>query len=244
MGKTKEGNQAMPKTSVEKSVQESAAEAVAQRIRENIISGQLKPGNKLREAEICKWLQVSRTPVREAFRVLQSEGFVTHNPNYGVVVASLGVDDVVHLYKIRGVLEQISAYDAAVHITKEQIAELKKINEDLKIFDETDPQKSSDLDLRFHSVIAQASRNNILIECLSGIYRKTAMVLRLSPFQKARITQTCKEHTDIISAIESGDSELAKKYMEIHFYKSTDSLVKKAIAYNQIPQLSCGSAKV
>jgi DNA-binding GntR family transcriptional regulator len=216
----------MPKTG---SIQESTAEVVAQKIRENILNGQLKPGSKLRETEICTWLQVSRTPVREAFRVLQSEGFVTHNPNYGVVVASLGVDDVTQLYKIRSVLEQISAYDAAVHITKEQIAELRKINEDLNFFDEMNPQKSSDLDLRFHSVIAQASRNNILIECLSGIYRRTAMVLRFIPFQKTRIARTCKEHADIISAMESGDSELAKKYMEIHFYKSTESLVEKAI---------------
>jgi DNA-binding GntR family transcriptional regulator len=214
--------------------QESTAEFVARKIRESIISGQLRPGDKLREAEICKWLQVSRTPIREAFRVLQSEGFVNHSPNYGVVVASLGVDDVAHLYEIRGALEQISAYNAAAHITKEQIVELRKINEELNIFDEMNPEKSGDQDLRFHSVIAQASRNKILIECLSGIYRKTAMVLSFIPFQKARIAQTCKEHVDIINAMESGDSELAKKYMEIHFYKSTESLVKKAIAYNRV----------
>jgi DNA-binding GntR family transcriptional regulator len=223
----------MHKANAAKPCQESAAEIVAQRIRENIISGQLKPGNKLRETEICKWLQVSRTPIREAFRVLQSEGFVTHSPNYGVVVACLGVDDVAHLYRIRSALEQISAHDAAAHITKEQIAALKTINEDLSIFDETNPQRSSDLDLRFHSMIAQASLNNILVEYLSGIYRKTAMVLKFIPFQKVRIAQTYKEHTDIINALESGDGELAGKYMEIHFYKSTDSLIKKAIAYNQ-----------
>jgi DNA-binding GntR family transcriptional regulator len=226
----------MPKSAVVKPFQESTAEVVAQKIRENIINGQLRPGDKVREADICKWLQVSRTPVREAFRVLQSEGFVIHNPNYGVVVATLEVDDVEHLYTIRGALEQISAYDAALHITKEQLSELKSINGVLGDFDELNPQKSGDLDIQFHSVIMQASRNKILIECLSGIYRSTAIILRFIPFKETRIVQTCKEHADIISAMESGDSELAKKYMEIHFYKSTDSLVKKAIAYNQPPQ--------
>jgi DNA-binding GntR family transcriptional regulator len=226
----------MLKTDTVRQNQESAAEVVAQKIRESIIGGQLKPGNKLREAEVCKWLQVSRTPIREAFRVLQSEGFVTHSPNYGVVVATLEVDDVEHLYTIRGVLEQISVYDAALHITKEQLSELKSINDTMSDFDDQNPQKAGDLDIQFHSAIMQASCNKILIECLSGIYRKTAMVLRFIPFQKARIPQTCREHADIISAMESGDAELAKKYMEIHFYKSTDSLVKKAIAYNQSPR--------
>jgi DNA-binding GntR family transcriptional regulator len=219
-----------------KPFQESAAEVVAQKIRENIINGQLRSGDKLREADICKWLKVSRTPVREAFRVLQSEGFVTHSQNYGVVVATLGVDDVEHLYTIRGALEQIAVYDATPYMTQEQLSRLKSINEALGNFDEQNPQKSGDLDIQFHSLIAQASRNKILIECLSGIYRKTAMVLRFIPFQKERIPQTCKEHADIIGAMEAGDAGLAKKYMEIHFYKSTDSLVKKAIAYNQPPR--------
>jgi DNA-binding GntR family transcriptional regulator len=226
----------MPKRTAVKSSQESTAELVAQKIRENIISGQLKPGHKLREADICEWLQVSRTPIREAFRVLQSEGFVCHSPNYGVAVATLGVEDVEHLYKIRGALEQISAYDAVPRITGEQLSRLKSINEALGNFDEQNPQKSSDLDIQFHSEIAHASGNKILIECLSGIYRKTTMVLQFIPFQKNRIVQTCKEHADIIDAMESGDSELAKRYMEIHFYKSTESLIKKAIAYNQPPR--------
>jgi DNA-binding GntR family transcriptional regulator len=121
-------------------------------------------------------------------------------------------------------------------MTQEQLSRLKSINEALGNFDEQNPQKSGDLDIQFHSLIVQASRNKILIECLSGIYRKTAIVLRFIPFQKERILQTCKEHADIIGAMEAGNAGLAKKYMEIHFYKSTDSLVKKAIAYNQPPR--------
>nr|WP_255575542.1 GntR family transcriptional regulator [Caproiciproducens faecalis] len=228
----------MPENDTTKTVQESTSEVAAQKIRESIISGRLRPGDKLREADLCKWLKVSRTPVREAFRILQSEGFVTHNPNYGVMVATLGVDDVEHLYEIRSVLEQISVFDSTPHITQEQLDELKKINKTMSNFDEINPQKSCDLDLQFHTLIAQASQNQILIECLAGVYRKTSMVLQFIPFKKERIAQTCKEHADIISSMESRDSELAKKYMEIHFYKSTESLVKKAIAYNQLTHQS------
>jgi DNA-binding GntR family transcriptional regulator len=215
---------------------ESTVEIITQKIRDHIISGQLKPGSKLREVNLSKWLQVSRTPIREAFRVLQAEGFLRHNPNYGVEVATLEVGEIENLYKIRDVLEQISVYDATTHITDDQLTELKNTNEALSNFDELNPQKSGDLDLHFHSLIAQASRNQVLIECLSLIYRKTIMILRFIPFQKTRIAQTCKEHSDIINAMEARDSELAKKYMGIHFYKSTESLVKKAIAFNRPAQ--------
>lgn len=212
---------------------ESISKIVSQKIREDIIDGKLKSGDKLKENDLVKRMQVSRTPIREAFRILQSEGFITYNPNCGVVVATLGVDDVAHLYEIRGVLEQLSAFHATTHITKAQLQKLTEINAEIRNFDVLNPQRSSDLDLQFHGTIAEASQNQVLIDCLSGVFSKTSMVLRFIPFKKERIAETCKEHEDIIQALRSGDSNLSKKYMEIHFYKSTKSLVKKAIAYNK-----------
>lgn len=223
----------MPNNQTKINSEDSISKVVAEKIREEIISGKLKPGDKLKEAFLSNQMQVSRTPIREAFRVLQSEGFLTYNPNCGVMVATLGVDDVSHLYEIRSVLEQISARYAALHISKEQLQELVSINEEIKNFDSLNPQRSSDLDLQFHNLIALASQNQILIDCLSVIFMKTAMVLRFIPFKKERIANTYKEHEDIILALTSGDSGLAQKYMEIHFYNSTKSLIRKAIDFNQ-----------
>lgn len=213
--------------------EDSISKIVAERIREEIINGKLKPGDKLKEAYLSKQMEVSRTPIREAFRILQSEGFLTYNPNCGVMVATLGVDDVAHLYEIRSSLEQISASHAALHITEEQLQKLMQMNEEIKNFDLQNPQRSGDLDLQFHNLIALASQNQVLIDCLSVIFMKTAMVLRLIPFKKERIPKTYKEHEDLIYALKSGDSCLAQKYMELHFYNSTKSLVKKAIDFNE-----------
>ena len=213
--------------------EDSISKVVAEKIREEIINGKLKPGDKLKEAFLSKQMQVSRTPIREAFRVLQSEGFLIYNPNCGVMVATLGVEDVAHLYEIRSALEQISASHAARHISKEQLQELVRINEEIKNFDSLNPQRSSNLDLQFHNLIALASQNQILIDCLAVIFMKTAMVLRFIPFKRERIAKTYMEHEDIIHALTSKDSDLAQKYMEIHFYNSTKSLIKKAIDFNQ-----------
>lgn len=216
-----------------KIIQSSTAEMVAQRIRDGIMSGQLKSGDKLREVELSKSMNVSRTPVREAFRILQSEGFVVHNPRAGVVVARIEPEDVVHLYQVRAVLEELSAYNAASRITQEHIKELRQINESMLSCAEKFPVQAREYDLDFHIALARQAGNPILEEQLAIVHRKTHIVLNFVPFQKARIPHSCKEHEDIICALEQHDEFAARRYMEIHFHKSTHSLKNKVIAYNQ-----------
>lgn len=213
-------------------VQESIAEMVAQKIREGIMNQTLKSGDKLREVELSNQLNVSRTPVREAFRILQSEGLVVHNPRSGVVVTSIGINDVVQLYEVRGVLEQLSVFSAASYITEEQLQEIKDINNKMLACAEDNPQDADDYDIQFHILLAKLSRNPILEEQLAILHRKTRMVLNFVPFQKGRIPYSCKEHQDIINALEQHEGEIARKYMDIHFQKSTKSLRNKIIEYN------------
>ena len=213
-------------------VQESIAEMVAQKIRDDIMNRTLKSGDKIREVELSKQLNVSRTPVREAFRILQSEGLVVHNPRVGVVVSSIGIDDVVQLYEVRGVLEQLSVYSAANYITEEQLNELREINNKMLACAEDSPEDADNYDIEFHIYIAKLSHNPILEEQLAILHRKTRMVLNFVPFQKGRIPYSCKEHEDIINALAQHEAEIAKKYMDIHFQKSTKSLRNKIIAYN------------
>ncbi|WP_159459797.1 GntR family transcriptional regulator [Scatolibacter rhodanostii] len=213
-------------------IQSSTAEMVAQRIRDGIMSGQLKSGDKLKEVELSKSMSVSRTPVREAFRILQSEGFVIHNPRVGVVVASIEPEDVVHLYQVRAVLEELSAYNAASRIKQEHIDELRRINQKMLSCAENDPARAREYDLDFHIALARHAGNPILEEQLAIVHRKTHMILNFVPFQKKRIPYSCKEHDDIIAALEQHDEFAARKYMEIHFHKSTHSLKNKVIEYN------------
>lgn len=216
-----------------KIVQTSMAEMIAQRIRDGIMSGQLKSGDKLKEVELGKAMNVSRTPVREAFRILQAEGVLTHNPRTGVVVSTIEPEDVVHLYEVRAVLEVLSAGSASHRITEEQIEELRRINDKMRSCAVDNPADAVVFDLDFHISLAGAADNPILEEQLSNVHRKTQMFLNFFPFQKGRIAKSCKEHEDIIEALEQHDEYVARKYMEVHFHKSTDSLKNKVIVYNK-----------
>lgn len=212
--------------------QTSIAEMVAEKIRIWIMNQTLKSGDKLREVELSKQLNVSRTPVREAFRILQSEGLVVHNPRSGVVVASVGVNDVVQLYEVRGVLEVLSAYHAAQNTTQELVEELRRINSEMLRCAIDAPEKARECDLDFHITIARWANNPTLEDQLGILHRKTRIVLNFVPFSKDRIPYSCKEHDDVIAAIEEGKEDVASKYMEIHFHESTESLKNKVIVYN------------
>ncbi|WP_101908417.1 GntR family transcriptional regulator [Marasmitruncus massiliensis] len=209
----------------------STADMAAQTIRARIMSGELRPGEKLREVELCKQLEISRTPLREAFRILQSEGFLTYQSNSGVVVATLSMGYVIKLQEIRYALEPISARYAALHITPDQIRELRTINEKLYTQGQIDPKVTPELDIEFHTLIAQSTNNPAILEYLLELYRKTSMQRRLLPIRPDRLSHTYKEHNDIIYALELGDPELAVRYVSIHFYVGQHSFNKKVDEY-------------
>ena len=213
-------------------VQKSIADMVAQKIREDIMSRKLKSEDKIKEVELSNQLNVSRTPIREAFRILQSEGLVVHNPRVGVVVASLDIDDVVQLYEVRGVLEQLAALNAADNVTDEDIQELVDINKKLLNCADESPEEADIYDIEFHIKIAKCSKNHILEEQLAILHRKTRMVLNFVPFQRGRIPFSYKEHEDVITALKNHEGQIAKNYMDIHFQRSTKSLRDKIVAYN------------
>ena len=196
----------------------STAQVVAQKIRKEIIDGIRKPGDKLREVELCKQFHISRTPIREALRILQSEGFAMHNPRSSVVVSKLEAEEIEKLYEVRRTLEVLSARWAAQNITDEQIDELIAVNEQIYRSQSFDAGAVDALDIKLHRMIANAAKSLVLIEHLENLYRKAAIVTRMVPFKKEQLEHMYKEHSDIIRALKIHASEAAEKYMEIHFY--------------------------
>src|SRR5205823_3309951 len=108
------------------------AEAVAQRLRQMIVSGELAPGDRLRQNEIAELFQVSTTPVREAFTSLAREGFVRQDAHRGVEVFRPTEDDIRENYEIRLVLEPLAAEHAALSITEEALGELGRILDEME----------------------------------------------------------------------------------------------------------------
>lgn len=209
----------------------TATEHIVNQIRNQIIAGELKSGDKLREVELCGKLNVSRTPLREAFRALQSEGFLIHQPNVGVVVASMDLKELMDLQEVRIQLQIIAARHAALHITDEQIEELKSVNRQLMDAGKRNLFETTDLDVKFHMLIATAAHNATVYEMLMGFYRKAAMITNLLPIHKERLPHTLAEHRNIIEALSLRDPDLAAKYVDIHFFMSAKSFTRKATRY-------------
>jgi DNA-binding GntR family transcriptional regulator len=105
---------------------------IADFIRETIIVGKLKPGEKISEAKLAEELRISRTPIREAIRMLESEGFVSIIPRRGTVVSDFSFDDLYEYYQIKACLEAFSAFLAEPHMSERDINRLRRLNEEEK----------------------------------------------------------------------------------------------------------------
>lgn len=202
--------------SVKASSGEYIVNEIADGIRNDIQKRIYQSGDKIKEIELCSRFGVSRTPVREAFRLLQQEGLLIHIPHCGVQVAEIGEKEMFDVLSIRARLEAYSSGLAALQSTPEDIASLREMNEKLCL----NGAKSSILDEEFHLYIAKMGKNHILVEILSSLYVKNRIRDYLFPIRQERLPYTCKEHEDIIAALEKKDGVLAEKYTEIHFYCS------------------------
>ena len=198
-------------------------------LKQKVFRGEYTPGDRLREADICSQYHVSRTPVREAFRLLQNEGILEYIPRCGVQVASLTLEELHQSQVIRGMLEGLSARLAASYMDEEGIEGLRRINQQIKeveIYNEL-----GELDAQFHGLIARYSHNPMLEDFIWQIHNRTGIIRYTLPYNKERTENSLKEHKDIIHALELHDEELAEKYTQIHFKMSLKALEEKMNDY-------------
>lgn len=218
----------MEKTEKSKGVTgESIVNEIADGIRIGIQRQVYHSGDKITEMELCNQYGVSRTPVREAFRLLQQEGLLVHIPHCGVQVAAIGEKEMFDVLEIRARLEQYSSGLAARYASLEDIATLRKMNGAICEAVNDRNLNTSYLDEEFHLYIARLGKNNILTETLSSLYVKNRIRDYMYPIKSERLPHTWKEHEDIILALEANDPVLAEKYTDIHFYNSILSNKKK-----------------
>jgi DNA-binding GntR family transcriptional regulator len=197
-------------------------------LRSKIVNKQLKPGERLPEVKISGELGVSRTPVREALRRLASEGLVRIIPNSGARVAAPSVAEVEGAYDVRGYLEALSVHLACRNgidrRTADRFEEVLKDEE--SAFLARDLEANLEANNNFHRLIADASKNIVLIEYVENIILRTNVyILFYDPFTEEKNYST-EEHRKILAAIMSGDEETADRLMRDHLRHSHAVLEK------------------
>jgi DNA-binding GntR family transcriptional regulator len=204
---------------VEEAVTTSAERAYAQ-IKMMILSGQKKGGARLPEDTLASEIGISRTPVRDALRRLQSEGLISITPNSGARVASWTQDELGEISNMRVMLEGYAAELAARKITPEEIATLRgyarEMEEALGSNGQIDLDLVSRRNVDFHRGIARAARNARLLASLEPLWSFSLIIRKFALFGRERMNRSTDHHREILDALEAGDGEWAGAIMRNH----------------------------
>ncbi len=207
---------------------DTAAEQVYRELKRRIFLKALRPGQRLPEAALAATLSVSRTPVREALRMLASEGLVDLVPNMGASLASPTLEEVRESYEVREHLETLAGRRAARHITPVQVCLLEEaIEDEERIFSSRDLESYLEVNIRFHRIIAEASRNRTLAEYVANILSRTYVyMVFFESFFDFDTNPSLDEHRQLVRALRMHDEELAVSLMGGHIRLSMESLNK------------------
>ena len=184
------------------------------RLLEEIRSGALAPGARLRETEVAERLGISRTPVREAIRQLEADGLVVHLPRQGATIRGLDHAEIVELYEMRAVLEGTAARLAARAASDVELAELAALNAELAQAP-AGPQ-ASEANRRFHRMMIDAARNRFLVKSMSALQRTLMILGPTTLLEPARATAAVAEHAAVLEALIARDGARAEAAMRAH----------------------------
>ena len=186
-------------------------------LRQAILRGELKPGERLMEIQLANKLGVSRTPIREALRKLELEGLLNMVPRKGAEVADITEKSLRDVLEVRKALEELSVQLACEKITEEEIEELKRVAERFKdTLDDQDVTKIAEADVAFHDVIYTATDNQKLILLLNNL-REQMYRYRVEYLKKEEAyPQLIAEHEELIDNISKRNKEEATRIMCEH----------------------------
>lgn len=202
-------------------------EAVCESLRKAIRSGILAPGERLMEVQLAEELGISRTPIREAIRKLEQEGYVIMLPRRGTYVSSVSVHDVQEIFEIRSALESLSIGLAARRIENEELEQLQKLLTLIEGYiDTNDIDNIVKTDIEFHNLLYTVSRNERLGVIINNLKEQLARFRKLSMSYPGRLKDTLEEHREMVEAVANGDVEAARDAAERHMERAEETLLK------------------
>lgn len=189
---------------------------VVEIIREAILSGALKPGERLTQEELANHLEVSSTPVREALRQLETEGLIEYIPHKGVRVAELSVEDVREIFMIRSVLEALATRLAVPNLGHDELRKLEELHKQMvDLLSRDSLEQLGDVNRQFHMTLYKASKCTVLCDMISNLWTKIPWydVWTTIP---GRAQEVWQEHDKIMAAVRKRDPDLAADMIREH----------------------------
>ena len=193
----------------------SLTDEIANIIRERILKGEYRIGEKIKETQIATELQVSRTPIREAFKLLETEGLIDYVPNRGCFAKGFTKQDIEDIYAVRKALEVLSVEWAVNRITDEEVARLQEQSDLMEFYtSRKESKKVLEINSDFHGIIYNAAGSRFMAQVLRSYkeyIERTRQVIHSE--QREYLDEILTEHKAILDAIKDRDLERAKAAM-------------------------------
>lgn len=205
----------------------SLHEQVAQRLRQMLVEGQIAPGAKLNERELSELLQVSRTPLREAIKMLAAEGLVELLPNRGAVAVSLSEADVFNTFEVIAGLEGLSGELAAERITPAELAEIQAMHfEMMAAYTRGDLPAYYAINMGIHRAINAAAKNPVLTAVYTQVNARLQALRFRSNQDGEKWKRAVKEHEKMVEALAAHDGAALRDVLQLHMRQKRDVVLQ------------------
>jgi DNA-binding GntR family transcriptional regulator len=200
--------------------------STADRLRELITEGEIAAGTRLNERTLCDRLGISRTPLREAFRVLAAEGLIALNPNRGAQVVRLSNDDIRESFEVMSALEALSGELACRHITAPETSEIKALTfEMLACHAREDLPAYYRINREIHDRLNVAARNALLTQTYRTLNLRIQNLRFRSNFDREKWNRAAREHAQMVEALEARDGARLAAILRTHLYQKGEAVL-------------------
>lgn len=200
-------------------------EQIANRLRRDILRGALAPGAPIKERNGAAGMAVSRTPMREAIRILAKEGLVILRPSRSPIVADPGFREIADAIEVLRALELLSGELACRHATDEEIAGIRAIHERMsELYDRLDTLDLFEIDMSFHLAIAAASHNEALAETHRAFLARLWRARYLAARQKRNRERVLRQHGAIVAGLEARDPARVQAEIQAHLASLAENI--------------------
>lgn len=222
----------MPTAMPEPITRRSLHDEVVSRLRDLIVEGEFRPGTRINERLLCERFAISRTPLREALKVLANEGLVELTPNRGATVAEFTLRDVEEMFPVMGALEALAGELACQRITEAELAEIRALHYQMVVhFQKGELPEYFHLNQAIHEAMLAAARNPTLSNIFRSLSGRVSPARFRANMSRARWTRAVEEHEKILKALEARNGPLLASLLKEHLSNKGET-VREAMFAN------------
>ncbi|MFZ0240397.1 MAG: GntR family transcriptional regulator [Desulfobacterales bacterium] len=198
---------------------------IADALREMIMIGELKNGDKINENDLCTAMGISKTPLREALRVLSAENLISLVPNRGAYVTKPSTAEIKEMFAVMSVLEGVCARAAVAKMTPADFVHLEELHAELEEkFNCRDQEEYIRINNRYHSFVQELAGNRTLNQIVTGLRKKILLYRFQSLSLPGRFEDSIQEHRELLEAFRNRSASKAEKIMKNHLHRQSQAI--------------------